>query len=621
MKKEADSIDPNDPHFDRYKSHGKQYIHDYIVVIDAGSKGSRAHLYRTKSPYQLVSGPKDQAPADSDDDKRDDDDDDAKKNNYIDIELMKRTKLKPGIHEFKDSLGDLHDKYFGKLLQKIESHIPKSQISRTPIFVHATGGVRLLPLDKQEQMMTSICEYLQKNHEFYLPDCPSHINVIDGELEGLYSWIGINYKEGVFNYDYDMNGSNYGVFDLGGASTQLAFAPSSESLSDGDREDLYRVQLHFNPNKNRQALTYDVFSQSYLGGINQVAVKYQDKIKASETKEDPCSSKDLSTADGVLIKGTSDFNKCLNNLNELLKDISADRYCENEDKSKCSTLTSYLPSKNYKFDNVENFIGVNEFHDSLEEFDSYKEFYRKTEQLCSSVNKKSKDDDEDDDCFKSTWIINILHESLGFPLHADDQATTVSEESINSINSHFQTLKKTSWTLGHAVLYQYDSIAQKQSLKPHQDPIRTGYFSPRSKVFIYGGEQDGVASRPPSKTPYEESIDKSDDDDDNGVWEHFQENNRLYGGLIILFMLLAILYLLFARRLGLTQKVNSVKQWIRGKISKSSVRFTKLTAFDNDLERGGDDIELGQFENSLADDHVGHVEDDLDGGRKDSFEI
>ncbi|KAH3688587.1 hypothetical protein WICPIJ_000431 [Wickerhamomyces pijperi] len=616
-------IDSNHPHFDRYKTHGKQYLHDYIVIIDAGSKGTRAHLYRTKSPYQIVSGPDDTV-SETKRDHSEDHTDSEEEKNYIEIELVKRTKLKPGIAMYKDSLSDLHDKYFGKLLEKIESHIPKSQISRTPIFVHATGGVRLLPIEKQEKMMASICEYLQGQNKYYLPDCKTHVDVIDGELEGLYSWIGVNYKQGVFNYEYP-SGSNYGVFDLGGASTQLAFAPNSEGLSEDDKNGLYRLNLHYNPNKHAEALSYDVFTQSYNGGVDQITQRYQKKIKAAESKEDPCLSKGSVASDGI--KGTGDFAQCYASLNELLKEVSAERYCEQEDKSKCS-LNTYLPSKNYKFDNVKNFVGVNEFHDSLEDFESYKEFYEKTVNLCSGSKKtsgKDKDSDSDSDsqeCFKSAWVINILHESLGFPLY-DEQ--TISESSIDALDSQFQTLKKTSWTLGHAVLYQYDSIAMKQSHKPHQKPLRVGYFSPRSTQFTYGGEQEGVTVRPAAKTPYEETItdDHDDDKDDDGIWDHVQENHRLYGGLIIFVMLFAVLYLLFGKKLALSSKVYGVKQWIKGKFNFNSTRFTKLTSFDEDLERA--EVELGQLERSLAEqDEEGNA---LDDGRdaanasKDSFEI
>lgn len=55
---------------------------------------------------------------------------------------------------------------------------------------------------------------------FYFKD-PSQVKVISGQEEGLLSFIAANYFQ---------PGQTKGILDLGGASTQIAFIPSSKIL-------------------------------------------------------------------------------------------------------------------------------------------------------------------------------------------------------------------------------------------------------------------------------------------------------------------------------------------------------------------------------------------------------
>ncbi|GME82282.1 unnamed protein product [Ambrosiozyma monospora] len=107
------------------------------------------------------------------------------------------SKLKPGITKFKDTNpSKIGPNYLTHLLKKLYTIIPIEQHYRTPIFVHATAGMRLLTPTQQSEILGEVCEFLQEESGFYLPDCDSHVNVIDGDVEGLFGWIAVNSMNG-----------------------------------------------------------------------------------------------------------------------------------------------------------------------------------------------------------------------------------------------------------------------------------------------------------------------------------------------------------------------------------------------------------------------------------------
>lgn len=47
--------------------------------------------------------------------------------------------------------------------------------------------------------MERVCSVLKNDSDFFVPDCASHINIIDGETEGLYGWLALNYLKDMFD--------------------------------------------------------------------------------------------------------------------------------------------------------------------------------------------------------------------------------------------------------------------------------------------------------------------------------------------------------------------------------------------------------------------------------------
>jgi Golgi nucleoside diphosphatase len=623
MGKEGVSVD----------GYGNPY--NYIVVIDAGSKGTRAHLYRATTYGSSQSQNLKTADDEDSDDGNDGDEveskstalstwsvntDSIKSVKYPLVQFIHRKKVKPGIANFVDSPRKLGKKYIGKLLSGVEKYIPEDQRPRTPVFLHATGGMRQLKPEDQSTILDEICQYIQRNTDFFLPDCATHINTISGEIEGLYSWIGLNYKFGVFDHTLE-NNSTYGALDMGGVSSQIAFEPSNIDAND---EYFFRVQLNYLDPDDSLKFHYKVFSESFLGGMNQAHIKYDEKLIKQNDLVDPCLPdgyiKTMTSREGIKVdvKGSSDFRQCLNSLYSILDEISVDKYCNHTD---ATSAASCLLSDNFpKMDfNVKKLIGINDFYSNLKEFLNYKDCYEKAEKICSLsytdlLQEKELLEGNDIEktsevCFKSSWIINILHQGIGFPRYGIDEVSTEDSQSVKV--DDFAILDGFSWTLGRAVLYSFYEAASQM----HNGSTMIGYYEPSSKVFVCGGEQKGIPQRPSYITEYyneshdddEKDHDDDTEDHDDDDWDDVLQEHRWWGSLLFLFILLIVVYLLMGRA-----KRQSISDAVR-RIIGSGIRSNYYSVNESpEVE----DLEMQSTSHSQGDE----VEENQT-RKKDSFEI
>lgn len=161
----------------------------YGVVVDAGSSGSRIFIYswedaliqqKNLGSLSLL-----------------------EQNSVAKLHSEKEWKKKifPGVSSFAGrSRDELWSEHVKPLVDHVMEHVPKSAIPSTPIFFLATAGMRLLDEPVREQLLDTICELLDSNTGFYLGQggCAKRPNVeiIDGEVEGLYGWLGLNYLGG-----------------------------------------------------------------------------------------------------------------------------------------------------------------------------------------------------------------------------------------------------------------------------------------------------------------------------------------------------------------------------------------------------------------------------------------
>lgn len=551
-------------------SHGpvtneKNVPFDYFVVIDAGSKGSRVFVYNWLNPkealdrgadlsyvpkVQLVESKKIMEKASLVERKR-----------FPAVALMKHwhKRISPGISSFNESPQKIGNHHLRFLLAYASAIVPKSQHHRTPIFLHATAGMRLLPPKEQHPILENICSYFESNLDFFMPDCKSHVNIIDGDIEGLYGWLAINYLVGSFDWPekhiHGKNHTTYGLLDMGGALTQVVFQPNSTETHEHENN-LYKVLLAQLPGKDYSPPvfnTYSVFSDSFLGfGMFQALSKYRlilverykidNDVPAEKTHFgtpilDPCLPKGFTTKmtlDGadVDFTGELDFERCLTSIFPVLanathggKKADCTKFNQNNKVSAC-LLNDLIPA--FDFD-VNHFFGVSGYWDAinallqydridqrdpLEKYD-YLKLYTATLQWClhtfiemvqrNNARQKYhriKEDELAELCFKASWILNFLHVGLGFPrIGIDEDLNTDSKFKSFQLVEDLGELSF-SWTLGRALLYANDEYVQaynNYSLENGKEASleRSGYFfTAREGAFHYGAESAFSYPRP-----------------------------------------------------------------------------------------------------------------------------
>ncbi|KAL3060562.1 hypothetical protein OYC64_015003 [Pagothenia borchgrevinki] len=224
------------------------YSYEYGIVIDSGSSRSNIYLYKWPGEKENETG--------------------------VVTEQMNCKVAGDGISEMKvDKEKDAKSMAAFKVcIKNITEAIPAEKRKTTTLFLGATAGMRLLQ-QESKQMSSEIMEDLRE----YLSSLPfvfQNASIISGQEEGLYGWITVNYLMGNLlekntwnKYVRPQGEKTVGSMDLGGASTQIAFAVQS-NLSGPD---YLPVKLYGYP--------YNVYTHSFLCyGKNEAGKMVLDKV-------------------------------------------------------------------------------------------------------------------------------------------------------------------------------------------------------------------------------------------------------------------------------------------------------------------------------------------------------
>lgn len=189
---------------------------EYQIFIDAGSTGSRIHIFQYEKSTPLPN-----------------------------IKDVFSESIKPGLSSY-DTNPEAAGASLKKLLDDATVFLDKNLVSPndTSISILATAGMRLLSDDKQQAIYASVSKYVQQYYQFPLRE----IKTISGEMEGLYGWLDVNY----LSNNFQRNTPTIGSIDMGGASTQIAFATNQSN-------DYELMTINLNNHE------YTVFSKSFLG--------------------------------------------------------------------------------------------------------------------------------------------------------------------------------------------------------------------------------------------------------------------------------------------------------------------------------------------------------------------
>lgn len=215
-------------------------IVQYVLMIDAGSTGSRIHVYKFNNC--------DAAPE-------------------LEGEvLFKMTEKIPGkssgLSAYEND-PEAAAKSLDPLLDAALEKVPDKLKACSPIAVKATAGLRKVGEEKSEKILKAVRRRLETKYPFpVVSEEEKGVAVMDGSDEGVYSWITINYLLGhIGGPDHSPTAA---VLDLGGGSTQIVFEPTFDGVSHGGMpnklaEGDHKYKLEFGGRK------FELYQNSHLG--------------------------------------------------------------------------------------------------------------------------------------------------------------------------------------------------------------------------------------------------------------------------------------------------------------------------------------------------------------------
>jgi apyrase len=315
----------------------------YGIQFDAGSSGTRVYVYQWSKRESAVD---DALPSEFSHG--------TSKPKLVQVNGGSM-KVQPGISAFgtdpslspKDagaSLSALFD--FACATLKAEGCDADCQ-AETPAFLGATAGMRVLPVEDAEDIMASV-DAAFASSVFRFDDGAGWARIISGEEEGGFGWLAVNWLAGTLSVDTppDLSASrSVGALDLGGASTQISFLPSGESV----------LASYFLVSVN--TLAAGIYTHSYLYFGRDLALEQQAALlAAAATVTNPCFPVGSNDTSAEGLAGSSNATACAASARAILVDAyhgggsgsgsgdSSSSFCFHADGKRCGFLGEYQPS-------------------------------------------------------------------------------------------------------------------------------------------------------------------------------------------------------------------------------------------------------------------------------------
>lgn len=211
-------------------------IVQYVLMVDAGSTGSRIHVYKFNN---CGSTPE------------------------LEHEEFKMTeKTVGGLSKYKDD-PEAGAKTLDVLMKVAMDTVPDKLKGCTPIAVKATAGLRMVGTEAADKILETVRNHLETQYPFPVVSKEENgVAIMDGSDEGVYAWITTNYLLGKIGGP-DKN-PTAAIFDLGGGSTQIVFEPTFKGSADGGMpeklaEGDHKYDLAFG------GQSFELYQHSHLG--------------------------------------------------------------------------------------------------------------------------------------------------------------------------------------------------------------------------------------------------------------------------------------------------------------------------------------------------------------------
>jgi apyrase len=201
----------------------------YAVIFDAGSSGSRVHVFSFDENLQLVK---------------------------VGSELEVFEQKKPGLSSYALNPKEGAESLQSLLDVALES-VPAAHHATTPVLLGATAGLRLLPGDQSKNLLQEVTTLLENSAFKFKPEW---VSIIDGTQEGSYQWVTVNYLLNRLGKPFD---KAVGIVDLGGGSVQMAYAISDDDFSSAPKPK-GKDQAAYVRKMELMGASYNLYVHSYL---------------------------------------------------------------------------------------------------------------------------------------------------------------------------------------------------------------------------------------------------------------------------------------------------------------------------------------------------------------------
>jgi len=349
----------------------------------------------------------------------------------------------------------------------------ESDFGGFPFYFKGTGGLRELAIDDREDIMGWVRIHLSDRtfNPFYFQS--EMARVISGEEEAIFSWVAMNFllgnlltaSEGIGEA---FTNNSIGTLDLGGSSTQIAFFVPTQDISEG----LYKLQIGGNKHWN-------VYTKSFLQfGVVSARKRHLGLLVDSTTSrrvEAPCFHSGYKESVAQTIAGgktvdvngpssakSDQFRHCYDSLLPLMEK-DANSYCNIVYHGECSIGGAYQPA--LPTGRNGNFFGTSSYKFTwkilmLPQTASLELWEQRATDICSMsftevasyavLNNITLADAKLSDmlpyfCFISTYPLVLVKEGYGFPVGSK---LTV----VDDVNGN-----KAGWALG-AIMHEINSL-------------------------------------------------------------------------------------------------------------------------------------------------------------------
>jgi guanosine-diphosphatase len=210
----------------------------YAIMIDAGSTGSRIHVYKFNNCGATPE---------------------------LENEEFKMTEKKEGGSGLSSYKADAEGaaKSLDVLLDVAVKTVPDAYKSCTPIAVKATAGLRLLGEEMSHKILEAVRTRLETQYPFAVVSREKGgVEIMKGEDEGVFAWVTTNYLLGKIGGPDES--PTAAIFDLGGGSTQIVFQPTFKKSPHGGMPQKMEAGDH-KYNLKFGGREFELYQHSHLG--------------------------------------------------------------------------------------------------------------------------------------------------------------------------------------------------------------------------------------------------------------------------------------------------------------------------------------------------------------------